>query len=193
MTNEAYTGAAVWGVKSKDEKAQEPVRVEGAWPALVSRETFDLVQQGLHERGAGETAARTGGQPVSPERPAPLWCLRQALLRPGGQERPVRLLRLREPVPRGRRGLHRPLPECHQGGGPGNRESAGADSHRGDRHRVSDVGGRGDRQHRRRGQRVAYCHQQRAFRRGHPIGEPLPGVGDQAVAHRGACRPASFP
>ena len=35
LTNEAYTGTAVWGVKSKGEKAGEPVRVEGAWPALV--------------------------------------------------------------------------------------------------------------------------------------------------------------
>ena len=50
LTNEAYTGTAVWGVKSKDEKGAEPVRVENAWPALVSRETFDLVQQGLHQR-----------------------------------------------------------------------------------------------------------------------------------------------
>ena len=50
LTNEAYTGTAVWGVKSKDEKAGEPVRVENAWPPLVSRETFGLVQQGLHER-----------------------------------------------------------------------------------------------------------------------------------------------
>ncbi len=50
LTNEAYTGTAVWGVKSKDEKAAEPVRVENAWPALVSRETFDAVQLGLHER-----------------------------------------------------------------------------------------------------------------------------------------------
>ena len=58
LTNEAYTGTAVWGVKSKDEKAQEPVRVESAWPALVSRETFDSVQQGLHERAP--TAARPG-------------------------------------------------------------------------------------------------------------------------------------
>ena len=58
LTNEAYTGTAVWGVKSKDEKAQEPVRVENAWPALVSRETFDLVQQGLHERAP--TVARPG-------------------------------------------------------------------------------------------------------------------------------------
>ena len=40
LTNEAYTGTAVWGVKSKDEKAQEPVRVENAWPALVLQRQF---------------------------------------------------------------------------------------------------------------------------------------------------------
>ena len=63
LTNEAYTGTAVWGVKSKDEKAQEPVRVEDAWPALVSRETFDLVQQGLHERAPTvQRPARVGSQ-----------------------------------------------------------------------------------------------------------------------------------
>ena len=58
LTNEAYTGTAVWGVKSKDEKAGEPVRVENAWPALVSRELFDEVQQGLHQRAP--TVARPG-------------------------------------------------------------------------------------------------------------------------------------
>ena len=63
LTNEAYTGTAVWGVKSKDEKAGEPVRVENAWPALVSRETFDLVQQGLHERApARQRPGRMGSQ-----------------------------------------------------------------------------------------------------------------------------------
>ena len=63
LTNEAYTGTAVWGVKSKDEKAGEPVRVENAWPALVSRETFDAVQQGLHERApARQRPGRVGSQ-----------------------------------------------------------------------------------------------------------------------------------
>ena len=64
LTNEAYTGTAVWGLKSKDEKAGEPVRVEGAsWPALVSRETFDAVQQGLHERTpAKQRPGRVGSQ-----------------------------------------------------------------------------------------------------------------------------------
>ena len=146
LTNEAYTGTAVWGVKSKDEKAQEPVRVENAWPALVSRETFDAGAAGASRAGAHGAAARAGGEPVSPERSAPLRGVRQALLGPGSQERPVRLLRLRQPVPRGSGGLHRPLPERHEGRGPGNREGQGADSHRGDHHRAGDPGGRGGRQ-----------------------------------------------
>ena len=63
LTNEAYTGTAVWGVKSKNEKAGEPVRMENAWPALVSRETFDAVQQGLHERAPSvQRPARVGSQ-----------------------------------------------------------------------------------------------------------------------------------
>ncbi len=50
LRNEAYTGAAVWGRTSKGENAQDPVRVEGAWPALVTREVFDSVQQGMRSR-----------------------------------------------------------------------------------------------------------------------------------------------
>ena len=50
LRNEAYTGAAVWGRTSKGEKTQEPVRVEGAWPALISRELFDEVQQAMRDR-----------------------------------------------------------------------------------------------------------------------------------------------
>ena len=50
LTNEAYTGTAVWGRTTKVEKAQDPVRVEGAWPALVPRELFDAVQQAMRDR-----------------------------------------------------------------------------------------------------------------------------------------------
>ena len=50
LRNEAYTGTAVWGKTSKGEKTQDPVRVEGAWPALISRELFDEVQQAMRER-----------------------------------------------------------------------------------------------------------------------------------------------
>ena len=63
LTNEAYTGTAIWGLNSNDPKAGEPVRVENAWPALVSRETFEAVQQGLHERAPNrQRPARVGSQ-----------------------------------------------------------------------------------------------------------------------------------
>ena len=50
LTNEAYTGAAVWGRTSKGESDPDPVRVEGAWPALVSRDLFGAVQQAMRDR-----------------------------------------------------------------------------------------------------------------------------------------------
>ena len=63
LTNEAYTGAAVWGRTSKGEKAQEPVRVEGAWPALVSRELFEAVQEAMRDRAPKvQRPARVGSK-----------------------------------------------------------------------------------------------------------------------------------
>ena len=50
LTNEAYTGTAIWGKTTTGDKEPEPVRAEGAWEALVSREVFDSVQKGLEER-----------------------------------------------------------------------------------------------------------------------------------------------
>ena len=63
LSNEAYTGTAVWGRTSKGEKAQEPVRVEGAWPALISRELFDGVQQAMRGRAPKvQKPARVGSR-----------------------------------------------------------------------------------------------------------------------------------
>ena len=63
LTNEAYTGTAVWGRTSKGEKAQEPVRVEGAWPALISRDLFDAVQQAMRDRAPKvQKPARVGSR-----------------------------------------------------------------------------------------------------------------------------------
>ena len=147
LTNEAYTAAAVWGRTSKGEKAQDPVRVEGAWPALVSRELFDDVQQAMRDRAPKVAEAREGWEQVPAERAAQVRRLRQALLRPGSQERPVPLLHLRHPV-QGRRGdVQRPLPERPQVGGVRGREDQGADSDGGDHRGAGDDGGRGDRRH----------------------------------------------
>ena len=63
LTNEAYTGTAVWGRTSKGEKTQDPVRVEGAWPALVSRELFDNVQLAMRDRAPKvQRPARVGSK-----------------------------------------------------------------------------------------------------------------------------------
>ncbi len=63
LTNEAYTGTAVWGRISKEEKAQDPVRVEGAWPALVSRDLFASVQQAMRYRAPKvQRLARVGSK-----------------------------------------------------------------------------------------------------------------------------------
>ena len=45
LTNEAYTGTLVWGRHAKD--GLPPVRVEDAFPAIVSREQFDRVRKQL--------------------------------------------------------------------------------------------------------------------------------------------------
>ena len=113
LTNEAYTGTAVWGRTSKGEKTQDPVRVEGA---VRRRAAGDA---GPRPEGA---EAREGWQQVPAERAAQVRRVRQALLRPGGQERPVRLLHLRHPVQGGRRDVQRPLPERPQAGGVRGRE-----------------------------------------------------------------------
>jgi site-specific DNA recombinase len=48
LTNEVYTGTAVWG---RDSKRDLPViRVENAWPAIVDKHTFDEAQLLLKER-----------------------------------------------------------------------------------------------------------------------------------------------
>ena len=63
LTNEAYTGTAVWGRTSKGDKPPQPVRTEGAWEAIVPRELFDQVQEGLHERAPRrQRPARVGSK-----------------------------------------------------------------------------------------------------------------------------------
>ena len=74
----------MWGRTSKGEKTQDPVRVEGAWPGLVSRELFDDVQQAMRDRAPKVAEAREGWQQVPAERVAEVRRVRQALLRPQG-------------------------------------------------------------------------------------------------------------
>ena len=61
LTNEAYTGTLVWGTNAKD--GQEPVRVEDAFPAIVSRQEFQRVRKLLESRAPAVTHPRRAASP----------------------------------------------------------------------------------------------------------------------------------
>ena len=61
LTNEAYTGTLVWGHNAKD--GSEPVRVEDAFPAIVTREEFQYVQRLLKSRAPKKANPRRVSSP----------------------------------------------------------------------------------------------------------------------------------
>ncbi len=61
LSNEAYTGAVVWGVNAKD--GAPPVRVEKAHPALVSKRRFRQVARLLQSRAPKSVHPRRASSP----------------------------------------------------------------------------------------------------------------------------------
>ena len=61
LNNEAYTGAVVWGVNAKD--GAPPVRVEKAFPALVSKRKFRQVAGLLRSRAPKSVHPRRASSP----------------------------------------------------------------------------------------------------------------------------------
>ena len=61
LTNEAYTGTLVWGTRSKDNAP--PVRVEDAFPAIVTTEEFARVNQLLQSRAPKTVHPRRASSP----------------------------------------------------------------------------------------------------------------------------------
>ena len=61
LTNEAYTGTLVWGHNAKD--GSEPVRVEGAHPAIVTAEEFQYVQRLMKSRAPKQVNPRRISSP----------------------------------------------------------------------------------------------------------------------------------
>jgi DNA invertase Pin-like site-specific DNA recombinase len=58
LTNEAYVGCLVWGKNHQGKSNLPPVRKEGAWPAIVDKETFERVQATLNARAPKVTHPR---------------------------------------------------------------------------------------------------------------------------------------
>ena len=61
LVNEAYTGTLVWGTNAKD--GQDPVRVEDAFPAIVSQQEFQRVRKLLASRAPAITHPRRAASP----------------------------------------------------------------------------------------------------------------------------------
>ena len=61
LTNQAYTGTLVWGQKARD--GQAPVRVEDAFPAIVSQQEFQRVRKLLEARAPRVTHPRRAASP----------------------------------------------------------------------------------------------------------------------------------
>ena len=61
LDNEAYTGAVVWGISSKD--GQPPVRVEDAHPAIISKREFQRVRKLLDSRAPKRANPRRTSSP----------------------------------------------------------------------------------------------------------------------------------
>ena len=62
LSNEAYTGTVVWGLNAKD--GAPPVRVEDAFPAIVTREEFENVAKLLRARAPAQVHPRRPPAPT---------------------------------------------------------------------------------------------------------------------------------
>ena len=61
LTNETYTGTLVWGSRTKDNVP--PVRVEDAFPAIVSRDDFERVAAILGSKAPSKVHTRRAASP----------------------------------------------------------------------------------------------------------------------------------
>ena len=61
LRNEVYTGTLVWGARGKDKDKAEPVRIEKAFPAIVSKTQFRRVNKLMHSRAPKRTHPRRVG------------------------------------------------------------------------------------------------------------------------------------
>ena len=95
LRNEAYTGTLVWGEGAKDKG--EPVRVEKAFPAIVTKTQFRKVNRQMSLPRPQEGPSPSGRKLLPAQRLGQVPRLPSGHVRPGLQGREVRLLRL--PVP----------------------------------------------------------------------------------------------
>ena len=92
LKNEVYTGTLVWGANAKDNA--EPVRVEKAFPAIITKAQFNLVGKLMRARAPKRSHPRRVGSTYLLSGMVKCKACNRALSGTGRQERPVLLLRL---------------------------------------------------------------------------------------------------
>ena len=97
-----------------------------------------------------EVSSPQGGEHLPPQRTGQMQGVQPSALRPGRQEREVRLLRLPVHHEAGQRGLRRPQAQRPALRGAGGGEDSGERAHRVQHPGVGEAGGRGDGRHRPR-------------------------------------------
>ncbi len=180
LRNEAYTGALVWGTKAKDKA--EPVRVDKAFPGIVSKAQFRRVNRQMRSRAPKRTHSRRVGSSY----------LLSGLVRcrtcngapPGLQERQVLLLRLPVPDEARQRGLRRPQAQCPPLRRVGRRQDSLQHPHRVQHPRAGEAGGRGDGRHRQGAAPAAGDHRVGTCGREAQAGTALRPGGDHRPGHR---------
>ena len=96
LRNEVYTGTLIWGTKGKDEA--NPVRVEEAFPAIVSKAQFQSVNKLLRSRTSKTTRPRRTESPYLLSGLVKCYRCKTAFTGHGAKSGQVPLLRLSVPA-----------------------------------------------------------------------------------------------
>ena len=187
LRNEAYLGTLVWGNNAKD--GAEPVRVDNAFPATVTRDQFDRVNSILRSRAPRNTHPRRVGSTFLLSGLVKCYRCKRALSGPVLQQGHVPLLRL----PLLREARARVL-RLAQGGrkavrGAGRRPDSLQHPHRGQHSELGQRRGRADGRRGRRRAQAAGDHRVGACRRAGQAGTALRPRGDDDRVQHGRLRP----
>ena len=142
LANEAYTGTLVWGANAKD--GTPPVRIENAFPAIVSQQEFRKVHRLLKSRAPNK---------VNPRRASSAYLLSgllkcetcgKAMTAADAKSGKVHLLRLPLPAEEGQGHLRHPQAQLQVLREADHRPDTGERAHRVQHPRLGEAAGRGD-------------------------------------------------
>ena len=188
LRNEAYLGTLVWGNNAKDNA--DPVRVEKAFPATVTKAQFDRVNRIMRSRAPRVSPPPQSRKHLPAERPGQVLQVQEGALGPLLQQGHVPLLRLpllRKARARVLRLAQGRRPEVR---GAGRRADSLQHPDRGQHSESGQCRGRADGRRGRRGAQAAGDHRVGACRRAGQARPALRPRGDDDRVQHGRLRPS---